>query len=577
MDANYGFHADVIRKHIELVPGYRALAERLLPDIDVSPESIQQILDAAAQFAEEVLVPINRIGDEDGCSIENGRVKTASAYPEAWKSLTAAGWNSVDQPEQYGGQGLPTFVNAACRELFDRACMAIGMVSGPTSAATQVLMQFAPDAIKDEWIPKFVTGEWGATICISEADAGSDVGRIRSRAMPSNDGTWRLTGEKMWTTFGDNDLVERIGHLVLARTPDAPQGSAGLSLFLVPNFVFDAEGALAPNGVQARRIEHKLGLHGSPTCAMGFEDAKCYLLGKQHRGLAQMFVMIQTMRQMVAIEGVGMAFGAEQVAHGYAAERRQGGDPSKPPIAISNHADVQRQLLTMASRVEVLHGLIYELVIRIDAQQLDSASSDGNRPITDNVAQWLLPIVKASCADAGHEVPDEAIQVLGGAGYTTEWPVEQWMRDARMMSIAEGTTGVQALDLVHRRLWRDNGQGLAEFLQVASAEVSAADATLAAPAIATLAILKTTGEAMLELQASPRDAEAGAVSFLRLALLAATGWIAVRLASAPGEDPISRRLAAAGKYWLSDLEARAAYAAKQATVGASSLAFFEHI
>jgi alkylation response protein AidB-like acyl-CoA dehydrogenase len=196
-DTNYGFHADVIRKHIELVPGYRPLAERLHSAIDVSPDSIQQILDAAAKFAEEVLVLINRVGDEEGCLTLNGRVRTAPGYREAWKSLAAAGWNSVDQPEEYGGQGLPTFVNAACRELFDRACMAIGMVSGPTRAATQVLMQFASDAIKDEWIPKFVTGEWAATICISEADAGSDVGRIRSRAMPSDDGTWRLTGEKM--------------------------------------------------------------------------------------------------------------------------------------------------------------------------------------------------------------------------------------------------------------------------------------------------------------------------------------------------------------------------------------------
>lgn len=576
MDSNYSFHAEVIRKHIELVPGYKALAERLLPDVDVSSESVEQILDAAAQFAEEVLVPINRVGDVDGCRVENGRVKTAAPYPQAWKSLAEAGWNSVDQPEQYGGQGLPNFVNAACRELFDRACMAIGMVSGPTRAATQVLLQFAPEAIKDEWIPKFVTGEWAATICISEADAGSDVGRIRSRAMPSDDGTWRLTGEKMWTTFGDSDLVQRIGHLVLARTPDAPAGSAGLSLFLVPNLVHDSAGALAPNGVQARRIEHKLGLHGSPTCAMGFENAQCHLLGKPNRGLAQMFVMIQTMRQMVAIEGVGMAFGAEQVAHGYASERRQGGEPFKSPVAISNHPDVQRQLLTMASRVEVLHGLVYELAIRIDAQQLDSTSSEG-RPVTDNVAQWLLPIVKASCADAGHEVPDEAIQVLGGAGYTTEWPVEQWMRDARMMSIAEGTTGVQALDLVHRRLWRDSGQGLAEFIDVASTELSAAHPSLAGPAVATLAILKATGEAMLNLQSSPRDAEAGAVSFLRLAMLAATGWIAVRLASASGEDRVSKRLASAGKFWLNDLEARAAFTANQATAGASSLALFEHI
>ncbi|MGJ7542533.1 acyl-CoA dehydrogenase family protein [Variovorax sp. LT1R16] len=577
MDSDYGFHADVIRKHIELVPGYEALRSRLAPVVDVSPESIQQILDAAAQFAEDVLVPINRAGDVEGCRIEDGRVKTASGYPEAWKSFAEGGWNSVDQPETFGGQGLPTFVNAACRELFDRACMAIGMVSGPTRAATQVLEQFAPKELQEEWIPKFVTGEWAATICISEADAGSDVGRIRTRAIQGAEGTWRLTGEKMWTTFGDNDLVQRIGHLVLGRTPDAPAGSAGLSLFLVPNLVRDASGALAPNGVKARRIEEKLGLHGSPTCAMGFEDAQCHLLGKPHRGLAQMFVMIQTMRQMVAIEGVGMAFGAEQVANRYAADRRQGGSPSQPPVAINTHADVQRQLLTMASRVEVLHGLVYEMVIRIDAQQLDSASAAGQRPVTDNVAQWLLPIVKASCADAGHEVPDEAIQVLGGAGYTTEWPAEQWMRDARMMSIAEGTTGVQALDLIHRRLWRDNGAALSEFLAVASSEISQADIAIAAPAADTLALLRSTGDHLLTLQGHPKEAEAGAVAFLRLAMLAATGWIAVRLSSAKGDDRVTKRLVAAGSFWLSDLEERASFVARQATAGASSLAFFEHI
>lgn len=577
MDSDYGFHADVIRRHIELVPGYETLRSRLAPDVDVSPESIQQILDAAAQFAEEVLLPINRVGDEEGCRIEDGRVKTAFGYPEAWKSLAEGGWNSVDQPEAFGGQGLPTFVNAACRELFDRACMAIGMVSGPTRAATQVLEQFAPKELQEEWIPKFVTGEWAATICISEADAGSDVGRIRTRAVQSAEGTWRLTGEKMWTTFGDNDLVQRIGHLVLARTPDGPPGSAGLSLFLVPNLIRDTTGALVPNGVKARRIEEKLGLHGSPTCAMGFEDAQCYLLGKPHRGLAQMFVMIQTMRQMVAIEGVGMAFGAEQVANRYAAERRQGGSPSQPPVAINTHADVQRQLLTMASRVEVLHGLVYEMVIRIDSQQLDSASAAGQRPVTDNVAQWLLPIVKASCADAGHEVPDEAIQVLGGAGYTTEWPAEQWMRDARMMSIAEGTTGVQALDLVHRRLWRDDGAALNEFLEVASVEIAQANPSVSAPASAALELLRTTSRHLLTLQGNPKEAEAGAVAFLRLAMLAATGWIAVRLASASGDDRVTKRLVAAGSYWLSDLERRASFAAQQATAGASSLAFFEHI
>jgi alkylation response protein AidB-like acyl-CoA dehydrogenase len=469
MDTGYAYHAEIIQRHLELVPGFEAVRQALPQDVDVGPETLREILGAAAKFAEERLVAINRAGDLQGCRFEHGRVLTPDGYKQAWKDLAANGWNAVDQPAEYGGQGLPSFLNAGCRELFDRACMAIGMLSGPTRAGTLLLLEFADEALREEWIPKFVTGEWSATICISEADAGSDVGRIRTRAVQDGQGEWRISGEKMWTSFGDNDLVDRIGHLLLARTPDAPPGTSGLSLFLVPNKVRDASGAWTSNGVKPRRIEEKLGLHGSPTCAMGFENARAHLLGQLCRGLPQMFLMIQGMRLMVAIEGVGMSFGAEQTALKYAAERKQGGHPTKPPVTIDQHPDIQRQLLAMAARVEVLRGMVYELAVRIDAERCGAVSGEQHA----NVTQWLLPIAKASCAEAAFEVPSAAIQVLGGGGYTREWPCEQWMRDARMMSIAEGSTGIQALDLLHRRLWRDHGKTLADFLETVTADVQA--------------------------------------------------------------------------------------------------------
>lgn len=573
MDTGYAYHAEVIQHHIELVPGYESVRQALGSEIDVGPDTLREVLGAAAKFAEERLVEANHVGDRQGCRFENGRVLTPDSYKPVWKELTTNGWNSVDQPAEYEGQGLPSFVNAGCRELFDRACMALGMLTGPTRAATLLLQEYAPAEIKDEWIPRFVAGEWSATICISEADAGSDVGRIRTRAVQDADGAWSVTGEKMWISFGDNDLVQRIGHLLLARTPDAPTGTGGLSLFLVPNKIQDATGQWVANGVQPRRIEEKLGLHGSPTCAIGFEGARGYLLGKQHRGLPQMFVMIQGMRLMVAIEGVGMSFGAEQTALRFAAERKQGGHPGQPAVLINQHVDIQRQLLAMAARVEVLRGMVYELALRIDAERCGAASSEQHA----NVTQWLLPIAKASCAEAAFEVPSAAIQVLGGGGYTREWPCEQWLRDARMMSIAEGSTGIQALDLLHRRLWRDEGRTLDDFIATVRAELAEGDAAAAAPVARVLARLDNVGKHFLASRSQSREAEVGAVGFLQLAMLAATGWIAARLVTKAQDNPIGKRLAAAARYWLSDIDARAAFQENEALAGADRLVEFANL
>lgn len=572
-DTGYIQQAEVILRQIQAVPAYARLRQ-VHPDPElIEREALGMVLESAARFAEQVLYPANRQGDGQGCRVENGRVITPDGYKPAWKQLVEQGWNAIDQPVEYGGQGLPSFVNVACRELFDRACMAIGMVSGPQRAAALVLLEYASAEVCQQWIGKFVEGTWSASIGISEPDAGSDVGRIRTRATPLPDGAWRIDGEKMWTSFGDNDLVERIGCLLLARTPDAPAGTAGLSLFLVPNTLSDGHGNWVQNGVFVRRIEEKLGLHGSPTCVMGFEGARAELIGTLNRGLPQLFVMIQNMRTLVAIEGVGIAFGASQVAHAYALERRQGGHPSQPAVPIARHAEVQRLLLNMHSRVEVLRALVLELALRLDL--LPYETDEHERAQSHELTQWLLPLLKATCSEAAFEVANDAIQVLGGAGYTNEWPVEQWLRDSRMMSIAEGATGIQALDLLHRRLWRGQGAGLASFGAIARTELQRADAALAAPALAVLQQLESTAARLQDWRETPRHAEAGATAFLQLATLAATGWMAVRLASLPGDDPHTRRLVALGRYWLSDLEARAARPVAEAHLGADRLAQFD--
>ncbi|QRD56565.1 acyl-CoA dehydrogenase family protein [Xanthomonas citri pv. citri] len=572
-DTGYIQQAEIILRQIEAVPAYAELLARH-PDPDlIGSEALGMVLQSAARFAEEVLYPANRRGDTQGCRLENGQVLTADGYKEAWDQLVEQGWNAIDQPVEFGGQGLPSFVNVACRELFDRACMAMGMVSGPQRAAALVLQEFASAETCAEWIGKFVEGRWSASIGISEPDAGSDVGRVRTRATPQPDGSWRIDGEKMWTSFGGNDMVERIGCLLLARTPDAPAGTAGLSLFLVPDKIAGKDGDWAPNGVLVRRIEEKLGLHGSPTCVMGFEGARAELIGEINRGLPQLFVMIQNMRTLVAIEGVGIGFGASQVAHAYALERRQGGNPKQPPVPIATHAEIQRLLLGMHSRVEVLRALVLELALRQNLLAFEKDESA--RAQSFELVQWLLPILKATCSEAAFDISNDAIQVLGGAGYTREWPVEQWLRDSRMMSIAEGATGIQALDLLHRRLWRSERSGLKAFQATALAELQQADAELALPALAVVRQLEQAADQLDTWRETPREAEAGATAFLQLAMLAATGWMGVRLASLTGTDAHTHRLAALGRYWLSDLEPRAALQLAQIQLGAHRLALFD--
>ncbi|SFP39968.1 acyl-CoA dehydrogenase family protein [Tranquillimonas alkanivorans] len=433
-------------------PGWHRLQE-LRQDLD--DELATAVLDGARRLSDEVLAPLDDAVDREGCRVENGRVKVPAGYHAAWRAFAEGGWIGLDTDSRFGGAGLPLVVQAAATQLFDRACPAFNMGAGATRSAAVLLAERASPELAQDWVPALVAGERAATICISEPGAGSDVGRIRTRAVRDGD-RWKISGQKIWISFGDHDLTPRICHCLLARSSDAP-GTRGLSLFLVPNAAEDGRA----NGVSVQRIEKKMGLHGSPTCVLEFEDAEGELIGDEGRGLSQLFTMIELMRLQVGCQGLGIASRACAVAESYASERLQGGDPSETPVPIATHPDVRRQLAAMRGRTELLRAAVLELAVTLDLARAGEEDAAAR-------AAWILPLVKTFGAETGFGVADAGIQVLGGAGYTKEWPLERALRDARVMAIYEGTTGMQGIDFLERRLVRDRA-GFNAFLTAARA------------------------------------------------------------------------------------------------------------
>ena len=496
-----------------------------------------------------MLEPLNLNMDRHGCTLTETRVRTAPGHREAWAANVEAGWPTLEAPEAYGGQGLPAILAFAVQEQFDRACPAFGMLPVPQRSAFRLISAFGDAAMKASWLPRLADGAWGATICVSEPGAGSDLARITTRAEPMTDGTWRITGEKCWISFGDQDLTEVIGHVVLAQTIDA-EGRRRPSLFLAPSQL--SEGAR--NAIHVRRIEHKLGLHGSPTCALGFEGATGYLLGVVGCGLPQMFVMIANMRLAVGAMGLGIASGCADVALAYAQARKQGGRPD--PLPIAAHPDVQMQLLDMVAPTELLRGLLFAVANCADL----GASGDASAAA---MAGWLLPIIKTAGGEVAFEVANGAIQVLGGAGYTSEWPVEQALRDARVLTVFEGTTGMQALDLVHRRLLGDD----AGYRAFVTETRGASEARLNL-------CLDQLEAAAQWLAAHPDKADAGATAFLHLGLVAAFAWIAAGYVAADLKDG---HLRAAAEHWLDSAPAKAAFHRHMIETGAAKTARFKSL
>ena len=528
----------VIHEHLERAPGYERVRALRPSFAAATADMTDSILREAGRFADDVLSPLNAEMDRHGCAIEKGRViGQAPGHLRAWEEWKDLGWPRLPHDENLGGTGLPLSVMLAVQELFDRGSPAFGMLPVLQRTAAKLIHAFGSEEQKATWLEGLVDGSLAATICVSEPSVGSDVSQLRTRASETGDG-WLVNGGKMWISFGDHQLCERIVHCVLANT--APQGEPPeLSIILVEG------GGAQPGAVDVVRIEEKMGLHGSPTCELRFENAKGTLLGARGRGLAQMFVMITGMRLAVAVGGLAVTSASADVALSYAGQRRQGGPPHQP-LPIIEHADVQRQLMAMIAKTHVLRGLCFAAGNLADLAE--GEPNEAERALAADQLAWLLPIAKTFGAECGFDSASGAIQVLGGAGYTAEWPVEQMLRDCRIHAIFEGTSGIQALDLVHRRVLRT--QSFEAFLASARAFDGGEGLT------ACLDLLEDAVSFLRGLEPKSQVVGRVAMDFLQLAILGATGWIAAGLLAGTATSPAAETIQAAARFWLADLAER---------------------
>jgi acyl-CoA dehydrogenase len=487
------------------------------------------VLEEAGRFASDVLAPLNAIGDEHGIKLDGGNVTTAPGWPEAYRRWTKAGWNAVSGPEAFGGQGLPLAINAVCTEIWSASNIAFGLCPLLTLSAIEALDAHGSDELKKIYLEKLVSGEWPGTMQLTEPQAGSDVGALRSRAEPAADGTYRIKGTKIFITYGDHDMSDNIVHFVLARLPDAPAGTKGISLFLIPKFLVNADGSLgARNDIYVSGIEHKLGMHAAPTCTMTMGDhggAIGYLVGEENRGMRCMFTMMNQARLGVGLEGVGIADRAYQQALAFAQERRQGravgkvGNGSDPIIV---HPDVKRMLMQMRALTAAARTICYATAVALDISV--RATDAGTRSLAAARGALLTPIAKAFSTDIGNEVASLGVQIHGGMGFIEETGAAQHFRDARITPIYEGTNGIQSIDLVTRKLAANGGEQVWALLDELGGIVKQVEASND-PAFGTtgvklrdaLASLERTSRRLLErVGSAPNDALAGATPYLRL-------------------------------------------------------------
>jgi alkylation response protein AidB-like acyl-CoA dehydrogenase len=424
----------------------QALADGLYGDLDEA--TVEAVLEEAGKFAGDVIAPLNRVGDKFGTPFKDGAVTTPPGWKDAYTSWAAAGWNGLASPADFGGQDLPQAVNAACVEMWNAASMAFGIGPVLTMAAIDALHDYGSNELKQKYLSQLVSGEWMGTMQLTEPQAGSDVGALRTKAERAGDGSYRITGQKIFITYGEHDLTDNIIHFVLARLPDAPAGTKGISLFLVPKILPDG----TRNDVRAHSIEHKMGIHASPTCTMVYGDhggAVGYLIGKEHEGMRCMFTMMNRARLAVGLSGVAIAERATQQALAYARDRKQG------KSAIIGYPDVKRMLLTMRSLTHAARTICYATAVAIDRSQ--RSKTDAARKAGHERASLLTPVAKAFSTDIGIEVASLGVQVHGGMGFIEETGAAQHYRDARIAAIYEGTNGIQALDLVTRKVPLNDG------------------------------------------------------------------------------------------------------------------------
>jgi alkylation response protein AidB-like acyl-CoA dehydrogenase len=453
-------------------------AERCFADLpggeEASADIIDAILEQGAKLCEEIVFPTNRTGDIEGCRFDNGEVHTPSGFKEAYEAITAGGWTALACDPEYGGQGLPHTLSVFIEEMLQSCNLSLALYQGLTRGAYVAIHAHGSDALKRTYLPKLVDGSWSGVMCLTESHAGTDLGLLRTRATPDADGSYRVSGSKIFITGGDQDLTENIVHLVLARLPDAPDGVKGISMFLVPKYLVNDDGSLGRrNGVACGSIEHKMGIKGASTCVMNYDNAVGYMIGEAHKGLRAMFSMMNHERLMVGQEGLAQAEVAYQSAVDYARERIQGRSlsgaksPDKAADPIVVHPDVRRMLLTGKAYNEAARALLGWVSLHVDISERHADAQ--TREHADDLVSLLTPVIKAYFTDYGSEVCNLSLQVLGGHGYISEWGMEQLVRDARIAQIYEGANGVHALDLVGRKLAMHKGRLVTRYLNTLKA------------------------------------------------------------------------------------------------------------
>jgi alkylation response protein AidB-like acyl-CoA dehydrogenase len=557
-----------IRFALENLVDLKALSQ-LPPFAHADPETVYGLVDEFARFVSDVLAPLDRGGDTNGATFDpnTGAVTTAPGWPQSYKRYVEAGWGSVPFEPAHGGGGFPWLVAIAMQEILTAGNMAWSLCPLLTQGAIDMLMHHGSEEQQERYLRPMVSGAWTGTMNLTESQAGSDVGALRTRAIPSpeGDGTWRISGQKIFITYGEHDMTENIVHLVLARVPDAPPGTRGISCFIVPKRFVNEDGSLGKfNHVRCIGIEHKMGIHASPTCTLEYDDAVGYLIGEANTGMRLMFTMMNIARLSVGLSGLATGERAYQQALDYAIERRQGRAVGAPPgveSPIIDHADVRRMLLTMRALVEAMRGLVYA---NAEAVDLARHSEDGAaRERAQERVELLTPVTKAWCTDMGTEVASLAVQVHGGMGYIEETGVAQRYRDIRIAAIYEGTNGIQAMDLVGRKLPMRAGGIVDEFLD----ELDALDPEFGDAWPAAVAALREATSWVLAHGASePNDALAAATPYLRMFGIAAGGWVMARQAIAARKLGLDEKLTTA-RFYLTELLPQAAGLLPAVTAG----------
>jgi alkylation response protein AidB-like acyl-CoA dehydrogenase len=503
-------------------------------------ETISAVLNEAGRFCTNILLPLNRSGDEEGCKYENGVVRPPRGFKEAYQSYVEAGWPAVSAAEEDGGQGLPYTVHFCVEEMITSTNMAFGNYSGLTHGAYKVIRDHGTEEQKRKFLAKLAGGEWSGTMCLTEAHCGTDLGLLRTKAVEGTNGSYRITGEKIFISSGEHDLSKNIVHLVLARLPDAPAGVKGISLFIVPKFIVAEDGEPgARNGVRCSGIEHKMGIRAAATCVMNFDNAEGYLIGEPHKGVRNMFTMMNIMRILMGVQGVGFAEGSYQAARVYAKERLQSRavsgakHPEKPADPIIVHPDVRRMLLTMRAWAEGCRALTLWTAGFVDTAE--KHPDPKVRAEAEEMRGFLTPIVKAFNTDSGYEAANWGVAIYGGHGFIREHGMEQFVRDAKITQLYEGTNGIQSLDLAARKLPMNNGLAVKEFSRLINDYLVAQVPANTKPHVASLArAFDDFGVAtMYILGHTPSDADevaAAATDYLRLTGLVALGYLFARSA-----------------------------------------------